>query len=91
MFLPLLRPRLSSHHALNTHFEGNDGTFSLCCYGFSTSRWLTQPPRKKRWRTMSRPSRKMITANRTKKRNLTVPSHGEFRPAGPVMLEFGLI
>jgi hypothetical protein len=61
------------------------------CYGFSTSRWLTEPPRKKRWRTMSWASRNTITINRTRKRNFTIPSQGEFRPAETVMLEFDLI
>lgn len=63
----------------------------LACYGFSTSCWSTQPPRKKRWRTMSWPTRKMMTIKMTNKRNFTIPSQGEGKVAEAVAFEISVI
>ena len=48
-------------------------------YGFNTSRRSTQPPRKKRWRTIAWPMRKMVIIKMASKRNFTTPSQGDGR------------
>ncbi len=66
--------------------------YTFCrAYGFSTSRWSTQPPRKKRWRTIGCPSRKMRPTKMASKRNFTRPTQGDGRSAGSVVFEISVI
>ena len=51
----------------------------ISCYGFNTSRWSTQPPRKKRCDTMDWASRNMRPTRMANKRTFTNPNQGDCR------------
>lgn len=70
-------------------FPGQSVVRSRMCYGLSTSRWSTQPPRKKRWLTMVWNSKKMAPTRMANNKNFTNPNQGDGSAAGSA--GFGLV
>jgi hypothetical protein len=69
-------------------FSGPKSSSFGMCYGLRTARWSTQPPRKKRWRTMVWQSKKMAPTRIANSKNFTNPSQGDGFAAGSVV--FGI-